>query len=379
MSFFSWPANEYARQRPSMNAHITTIIPTFRRPRLLRRAIRSVLGQSYQHLEVHVYDNASGDETPQVVAELAQRDTRVKYHCHPNNIGLVGNFVSGIEQVSTPFFNMLCDDDVLLPSFFASAICTFAQFPEIAAYIGATINAKMTGEVTDVPVHRYTHGLLRPPKGLFEMLTKGHLDWDGFIFRRDTLSRVGGLDIATSTLFDVDLQLRIAGQYPVFISPSPAAILFSHPEQASAVVLRDSIDKQFLPWERIGQNLAAIQGLDKHQGDLARELFQARLQRRIFRAGGEAAAQGFYTEGLRAAQILKEELHGVCSAVSLRVLCAMAHLIPAPATRLLTSMVEQVQRMFQMRRYGLGRRLSRRQCRPYIVLVRESLARLALS
>lgn len=360
-----------------MNAQIITIIPTFRRPHLLRRAIRSVLDQSYPDFEIHVCDNASGDETPQVVADLAQRDARVKYHCHPKNIGLVGNFVSGIEQVSTPFFNMLCDDDVLLPSFFASAIHTFVRFPEIAAYIGATVNAKMTGEVTDVPVHRYTHGLLKPPKGLFEMLTKGHLDWDGFIFRRDTLSRVGGLDMATGTLFDVDLQLRIAGQYPVFISPSPAAILFSHPEQASAAVSGDSIDEQFIPWDRIGQNLAAIQGLDKHHGELARELLQARLRRRIFRAGGEAVAQGSYNEGLKAVRILREDLQGVFSAISLRALCVIARVIPGLTTRLLTSMLEQTQRVIQKRRYGLGQRLPRQQCISYVPLVRESLARLA--
>jgi glycosyltransferase involved in cell wall biosynthesis len=53
-----------------VTAQITTIIPTFMRPQLLGRAIRSVLGQSYPHFEVHVYDNASGDETPQSLRSL---------------------------------------------------------------------------------------------------------------------------------------------------------------------------------------------------------------------------------------------------------------------------------------------------------------------
>ena len=83
---------------------ITTILPTFRRPRLLRRAIRSALNQTYPHLEVRVYDNASGDETPEVVAELARQDARVKYHCHPTNIGAARNFLYGMERVDTPFF-----------------------------------------------------------------------------------------------------------------------------------------------------------------------------------------------------------------------------------------------------------------------------------
>ena len=66
---------------------ITTIIPTYRRPHLLRRAIQGVLNQTYSDFQVCVYDNASGDETAQVVAEFAARDNRVKYHCHSQNIG----------------------------------------------------------------------------------------------------------------------------------------------------------------------------------------------------------------------------------------------------------------------------------------------------
>ena len=38
---------------------------------------------------MHVYDNASGDETPEVVAQFAARDPRVKYHVHPRNIGMM--------------------------------------------------------------------------------------------------------------------------------------------------------------------------------------------------------------------------------------------------------------------------------------------------
>jgi glycosyltransferase involved in cell wall biosynthesis len=52
---------------------ITTIIPTYRRPKLLRRAIKSVLNQTYLHFQVCVYDNASGDETAEVVSELAKK------------------------------------------------------------------------------------------------------------------------------------------------------------------------------------------------------------------------------------------------------------------------------------------------------------------
>src|SRR5512136_722492 len=94
---------------------ITTVIPTFRRPYLLRRAIQSVLNQTYPHFQVWVYDDASGDETASVVSAIAQRDRRVHYYCHPRNIGMIANFSYSIKSTPPPYFSMLCDDDLLLP------------------------------------------------------------------------------------------------------------------------------------------------------------------------------------------------------------------------------------------------------------------------
>ena len=46
---------------------VTTIITTYRRPRLLRRAIRSALNQTMPRVRVCVYDDRSDDETADVV------------------------------------------------------------------------------------------------------------------------------------------------------------------------------------------------------------------------------------------------------------------------------------------------------------------------
>ena len=77
---------------------ITTIIPTYRRPKLLRRAIMSVLNQTSPHFQICVYDNASGDETAAVVAEFSKNDPRVKYHCHTENIGAIKRLVATEES-----------------------------------------------------------------------------------------------------------------------------------------------------------------------------------------------------------------------------------------------------------------------------------------
>lgn len=52
----------------------TVIILTYKRPQLLKRAVRSALNQTYQSFQMRVYDNMSGDETESIVRELARED-----------------------------------------------------------------------------------------------------------------------------------------------------------------------------------------------------------------------------------------------------------------------------------------------------------------
>lgn len=109
---------------------ITCVIPTYRRPRMLARAIKSVLNQSFSRLQVIVTDNASGDKTGEVVRRIQANDRRVIYHCQPRNMGMHANFAYGMSRVDTPFFSLLSDDDVLLPEFYETAYSEFQKYPQ---------------------------------------------------------------------------------------------------------------------------------------------------------------------------------------------------------------------------------------------------------
>ncbi len=208
---------------------ITTVIPTYRRPRLLRRAIKSVLAQTYPHFQVCVYDNASGDETATVVRELAKADLRVKYHCHPQKIGVFKNFAYGIEHIETPFFSVLSDDDVLLPDMYQVALAGIDEFPEAMMSVAAMIHMDEQGRVLGVPTSSWTPGLYTPPEGMLAMVEHGaHPNWTGVLFRREVLEKVGNVEAELGNTFDLDFLLRIAAHFPMVMSLKPVGILVVH-------------------------------------------------------------------------------------------------------------------------------------------------------
>lgn len=207
---------------------ITTMIPTYRRPHLLRRAIQSVLRQTYPNFQVCVYDNASGDETADVVAEFAAKDSRVKYHCHPENIGPLANFEYGRMQVQTAFFNMLFDDDVLLPDFFSTAMRGFEQYPDaMLSACTAICWMEKTRRVEHAPVHFW------PREGYFgvphEFPVKSiwqYPYWMAILYRREVVDTVGPINKFHQG--DVDNTLRICCRFPFVISKQPGAVFVGH-------------------------------------------------------------------------------------------------------------------------------------------------------
>ncbi|MDD5638837.1 MAG: glycosyltransferase family 2 protein [Candidatus Pacebacteria bacterium] len=204
---------------------ITTIIPTYRRPHLLKRAITSVLNQTYPNFQVCIYDNASGDETAQIVKEISQKDPRVHYYCHSENIGIIQNFNFGLQQVNTPYFSFLSDDDILLPDFYEKALEGFQKYPEAGFVATQTIIAS-DKKVLNISCEDYEEKLYRSPEGLLKMINGGTSTWTSILFRREVIDKVGLLDEQVGSSSDLDYGLRISSVFPYAVIKSPGAIFY---------------------------------------------------------------------------------------------------------------------------------------------------------
>jgi len=71
-----------------MNPLVSVNLTTYNRAHLLPRALDSILDQTYPELEIVIVDDCSQDDTPEVVQAYQQKDARIKYFRHEQNLGL---------------------------------------------------------------------------------------------------------------------------------------------------------------------------------------------------------------------------------------------------------------------------------------------------
>ncbi|MEX9823100.1 glycosyltransferase [Raoultella planticola] len=90
---------------------VTVYIPTFNRLSLLKRALDSVLNQTYNNLEIIVVDDNSSDGTQEFLKQISEIDTRVTYILKEKNSGACVSRNLAIDKATGLFITGLDDDD----------------------------------------------------------------------------------------------------------------------------------------------------------------------------------------------------------------------------------------------------------------------------
>ena len=94
---------------------ISIIIPAFNAENHLRRAVQSVLRQTFPHWELIIVDDGSTDDTRTIADALTAGDARIRV-VHQSNQGLSGARNRGIAESSGELIQFLDADDELLPT-----------------------------------------------------------------------------------------------------------------------------------------------------------------------------------------------------------------------------------------------------------------------
>ena len=108
---------------------VSVIIPTYNRPEYLKQAINSAVQQTYENIEIIVCDNCSSENPESLIESF--NDSRIKFHRHPENIGMLANQLHAFKMAQGKYIASLHDDDMWNEDFLVKLVPPLEANPDL--------------------------------------------------------------------------------------------------------------------------------------------------------------------------------------------------------------------------------------------------------
>lgn len=164
--------------QPNLQPDLSVMIPTFRRPHLLKEAIESIINQTALgiKIEIVVVDNDAETDSSEL-SKLVESffPNNIRLFKNTENIGMFGNWNRCIELAKAPIITILNDDDLLHPDFIrftyesnieAVRIVTHKTFSTLSNIRWEGIN----NEISLFPISKYHFFIGNPAPGSLGVL-----------------------------------------------------------------------------------------------------------------------------------------------------------------------------------------------------------------
>ncbi len=184
---------------------VSVVIPTRNREQLLRRAIQSVLGQSYTDLELIVVDDGSTDGTAALLAGVS--DSRLVVVRREQGGGVSNARNLGIERARGTFIAFQDDDDIWLPTKLESQVRALQDAP---VEVGVSLCAYIANHGTHAVYIGGKDALERLDFRNGPLCNSGIVATPGWLVRAEVFQKSGMFDARLRSFEDWELLFRIS-------------------------------------------------------------------------------------------------------------------------------------------------------------------------
>jgi glycosyltransferase involved in cell wall biosynthesis len=207
---------------------ISVIIPTYNRAGFLKRAVSSVLAQSFREIELIIVDDGSTDETRRVVQSFNDKRLTCYYQ---QNKGVSSARNLGISKASGEYIAFLDSDDYWLPTklgcqlrFMREGGFRISQTEEVWVRKGKRVNPMVKHQ--------------KPCGWIFEKSLELCLVSPSCVLMEKNLIQKFNFNESLMACEDYDLWLKISLEHPVALLPRALTIKTGgHPDQLSGKII----------------------------------------------------------------------------------------------------------------------------------------------
>ena len=211
-------------------------VPVYNGGQFLERAIDSLLSQTFADLEIVVSDNASTDDSRDIIRRAAKRDPRVRYSFNEVNRGLVWNHRRVIALARGEYFMFAPHDDWFAEDYVERCVELLDARPDVTYALSEAI--LVDAEAREIGRERLRQRVDDPsPSTRFWdlLVVQGGVNWYG-LARRELFARIGRYRSVPRSERIVLAELALWGPFGVV----PGRLYFRRVHEGQATALRRS-------------------------------------------------------------------------------------------------------------------------------------------
>jgi glycosyltransferase involved in cell wall biosynthesis len=183
---------------------VSVVMPTFNRAKELPRSIRSVLSQTFNDLELIIVDDASSDNTEEVISSF--NDERIRYKKLLINVGGAEARNVGISMAQAEIVAFQDSDDEWTCAKLEKALAEFESDKAIGAIFSKFIQIWEGGcRLMPEGKHKF-----QPNDAYKSLLWQNHVDTPTLVVKKRYLDEVLGFTPTMPRYQDWDLALKLA-------------------------------------------------------------------------------------------------------------------------------------------------------------------------
>ena len=208
---------------------VSVIIPTHNRANVIQRALHSVLHQTYENLEVIVVDDASTDNTAEIIHAI--NDKRIIFLRQEARHGAAVARNIGIHQATGEFIAFQDSDDEWLNKKLEKQMAVMLQSSDA---VGVVYSGFLRFE--DKSAKYFPSKRVEPKSGsiLRPLLSGNFVTTQAVVIRKQCLLKSGLFDEKLPRLQDWELFLRLAELYEFVCVDEPLLVAFHSKKSITA-------------------------------------------------------------------------------------------------------------------------------------------------
>ncbi|MCM1251253.1 MAG: glycosyltransferase [Clostridium sp.] len=186
---------------------VSVVIPTYNRANTIKRAIDSVLNQTYKDFELIIVDDGSTDDTAQIVNEY--KDSRLRYLVTEKRRGANHARNIGIQNAVGEYIAFQDSDDVWLEDKLEKQMNVFETRNDVDIVFSRFTYILLNGSTGLIPNRNYTQEMLA--KDIAHILSRMNvISTQTMIVRKQCFIQYGAFDLEMPRFQDWEINLRFA-------------------------------------------------------------------------------------------------------------------------------------------------------------------------